>query len=211
MKRKKKNAGAKAVDKEVDFGLPLPPAGLNNIETGKYYKSLFKPEYIEIAERLCGAGFTSKDLAYTFNVPYYAVDGWRRKIPAFKEACKAGRKQTKKRLVAQMILSSVGYDYSTSKTRTIQDAEGNIQKVETTEFKNHQPANHNLLMFALCNIDRQMGDNEWHSKHKLEIENNKNINIQIDGQLASEQIAKLAGKLLNEIPERKHIECQQLN
>lgn len=210
MAKRRKKAGEKAVDKQVDFGLPAPPKGLNSFELNKYYTDLFKPEYIEIAERLCGAGFTEKDLAYSFNVPQRAIVSWKTHNPVFKEACIDGRRRVQRRMVAKMMLSSIGYDYKTKKTRTVCDADGNVQKVETTEFDNHQPANHNLLMFALCNIDRQLGEENWRSKHKLEIENNKNINIQIDGELASEQIAKLAGKLLGE-PERKLVECKQIN
>ena len=123
------------------------------------------------------------------------------------EACVNGKQRIKKRLVAKSFLSAIGYDYKTSKIRTIRDADGNVLKEETTIFDNHQPANHNLLMFILCNVDRQLGDNEWHSKHKIEVENTKNVNIQIDGKLATEQIAKLAGRLLGE-PERKYVESK---
>lgn len=206
----KKKHGGEIQEKVIDFGLPQPPIGLNPTQKGLYYKSLFKPEYIEIAERLCGAGFSEEDLAYTFNVPFYALKGWKKSNPIFKEACTDGKRRVKKRLVAKALLSSIGYDYKSSKVRTIRDAEGIIQKTETTEFDNHQPANHNLLMFVLCNIDRQLGDKEWMSKHKLEIDNTKNINVTIDGNLATKQIAQLAGKLLGEAPQRKQVESKEV-
>jgi hypothetical protein len=105
-------------------------------------------------------------------------------------------------------LAAVGYDYDTSKTRTIKDPEGNVIKVEETKFKSHQAANHNLLMFLLCNLSHQLGDTEedkWQSKQKMEIEQNKNVNIQITGEVASQQIRKLAGRLLGDLDNTKKV------
>lgn len=196
LKPEAKKLGDVKGDKNINLGLPNPP--LNNLQVGEHYKSLFEPEYTGEAERLIAAGFTEKDLAYTFNVPHGAVDSWKRNIPAFKAACVEGKKREKKRLVAKALLSAVGYDYETSKVKTHKDKEGNTLKIEETKFKNHQPANHNLLMFILCNIDHQLGDKEWFSKHKLEIDETKNIKVTIDGKLATEQITQLAGKILSE-------------
>lgn len=194
LKSEAKKLGDVKGDKKIDLGLPNPP--LNTLQVGEHYKSLFKPEYIDVAERLVAAGFTEKDLAYTFNVSHGAVDSWKRNNPAFKAACEEGKRREKKRLVAKALLSAVGYDYETSKTKYHKDKAGEVLKSEVTEFKNHQPANHNLLMFLLCNIDHQLGDKEWFSKHKLEIDETKNIKVTIDGKIASEQIQHLAGKIL---------------
>ena len=183
-----------------DFDLPAPLTGSAH-EIAKQYKDAYKPENADIAGRLVAAGFTEKDLAFTFDVPYKAIESWKRNQPAFKAACLEGKQREKKKLVAKALYAAVGYDYETSKTRTIKDSDGNTTKIEETKFKSHQTANHNLLMFLLCNISHQLGDTEdekWQSKQKMEIEQNKNVNIQITGEIATEQIRKLAGRLLNE-------------
>lgn len=207
----------KTVDERTlskDYDLPRPPKG-NPQEVGKVYKKAYKPENADMAGRLVAAGFTEKDLAFTFDVPVRCIESWKRHQPAFKAACVDGKQREKRKLVAKALMSAVGYDYETSKTKTHMDEGGNVTKIEKTEFKSHQPANHNLLMFLLCNLSHQLGDTEedkWQSKQKMEIEQNKNVNIQITGEVATEQIRKLAGRLLDEKEERprKIIESRQL-
>jgi len=209
--RKKKKFDETTIIK--DYDLPNPPS---TTDKGKTYKELYKPENAEIAGRLVAAGFTEDDLAYTFNVKKRAVKTWKNSFPAFKAACIGGKQREKRKLVAKSLLAAVGYDYKTSKTKTHMDAEGNVVKIERTDFKSHQPPNHNLLMFLLCNMSHQLGDTEdekWQSKQKMEIEQNKNVNIQITGEVATEQIRKLAGRLLDEKEERpkKQVECREVN
>lgn len=182
--------------------LEIPPA----INRGR--KKIYRPELAKIAGRLVAAGFEEKDLGYAFGCSKHTIHTWKRKHPEFKDACSEGKRREKKKLVAQALLSAIGYDYNTCKTKTTKDKDGNVVKSEVTSFDNHQPSNDRLLMFLLCNIDHQLGDNEWASKQKLEIEQ-KNINVTITGEIASEQIQKLAGKLLSESP-RKRIESKQL-
>jgi len=183
--------------------LEIPPAKKNR---GK--PQIYKPDMAKIAGRLVAAGFEEKDLGYVFGCSKHTIHTWKKRYPEFKDACSEGKRREKKKLVAQALLSAIGYDYNTCKTKTIRDKEGNVIKSEVTSFDNHQPSNDRLLVFLLCNIDNQLGDNEWHSKQKLEIEQ-KNINVTITGEIASEQIQKLAGKLLTDSP-RKRIESKQL-
>jgi len=159
--------------------------------------SKYKPEYTETAARLIGANFSQKSLAYLLGVSEWTIGEWKRKYPEFKEACEDGKRSIKRRLVSNGLLESLGYEYETSKTKVTKDAEGNILKTEITTFKNKQPPNHNLLMFILCNLDRQIGDDEWKSKHSIEVDS-KTLNVSIDGKVDSEQIKKLAGKILGE-------------
>ncbi|KKL56093.1 hypothetical protein LCGC14_2248840 [marine sediment metagenome] len=157
-----------------DIKLEIPPA------KNRGRKQIYRPEMAKIAGRLVAAGFEEKDLGYVFECSKYTIHHWKRRYPEFKDACSEGKRREKKRLVAQALLSAVGYDYHTCKTKITKDKEGKVVKSEETHFDNHQPSNDRLLVFLLCNIDNQLGDNEWHSKQKLEIEQ-KNINIQITG------------------------------
>lgn len=176
--------------------------------------SKYKPEYTETAARLIGAGFSQKSLAYLLGVEQGTIKDWKNRYPEFEEACSDGKRSIKRRLVSNGLLESLGYEYETSKTKEIRDAGGNLVKTEKTTFKNKQPPNHNLLMFILCNLDRQIGDDDWKSKHSIEVDS-KTLNVSIDGKIDSEQIKKLAGKILSESaaegehdrePKRKQIE-----
>jgi len=169
---------------------------------------IYDESFIEVAERLVAAGFTEKDLGYVFNCSHHTVADWKKRYPEFKRACEDGKRVMKRKMVARAMLNAVGYDYQTKKTRTIMDADGNVQKIEETKFDNKQAGNDRLLMFLLCNMDRQLGDNEWHSKQTLEVEN-KNLNITIDGKLASDSIRKLAGKLFDDT-KTKQIESKEV-
>jgi len=183
--------------------LQIPPH-----EPKKRRKKVYDPKYATLAGRLVAAGFEEKDLGYVFGCAKETIKSWKKRYPEFKDSCSEGKRREKKKLVAKALLSAVGYDYTTCKTRTIKDADGNVIKVEETKFDNHQAANDRLLVFLLCNIDNQLGDHEWVSKQKLEIEQNKNITLNITGKIASDQIKKLAGKLLEENQERIFVESK---
>lgn len=172
-------------------------------------KQIYRPDMAKIAGRLVAAGFEEKDLGYVFECSRNTIHHWKKRYPEFKDACSEGKRREKKKLVAQALLSAVGYDYHTCKTKITKDKEGKVIKSEETHFDNHQPSNDRLLVFLLCNIDHQLGDSEWHSKQKLEIEQ-KNVNVQITGKLATEQITKLAGCLLDKTQERKQIDSKDI-
>lgn len=187
-----------------DANLEIPPH-----EPKKRRAKVYDPKFAELAGRLVAAGFEEKDLGYVFGCAKETIKSWKKRYPEFKDSCSEGKRREKKKLVAKALLSAVGYDYTTCKTRTIKDAEGNVTKVEETKFDNHQAANDRLLVFLLCNIDHQLGDNDWVSKQKLEIEQNKNVTLNITGEIASDQIRKIAGKLLKESP-RKIVESKEI-
>lgn len=193
-------------DRLIDYNIPEPKPGRPKVEPG-YWKTLYKPEYDEIASRLSAVGFNGEDIAYSLGVPYQAFVNWKTHFPAFKEAVTDGRRDQLKRMAAKAMLEAVGYDYKTTKTETTFDAEGNIEKTKQVVFTNHQSPQPNMLIFLLCNLSSQLGlENEaaWKSRQKMEIES-KSINLTISGELVSAQIAKLAGKLLGE-PETKQME-----
>ena len=157
----------------------------------------YAEDFADIASRLVAAGFSEEDLGYIFAVPKWKIQSWKEKFPLFKMACTEGKVVESKKLVAKGLLAAVGYETKTSKRKITRDENGNVSKDEETIFTNHVPPNHNLLMFILCNISRQLGNNNWKSKNILEVEA-KSLNVQITGELASDQIRKLAGRILGE-------------
>ena len=169
----------------------------------------FRREYVEIAERLVSAGFTLADLAFAFNVNSRTITNWKRKHKDFKRACNQGKEIVKKKLVAAGIKQALGYNYESSKTEHTTDKDGN-PKVKRVVFNQHQAGNHNLLTFLLLNISRQDGTHDWVVPKQIMETKNQTVNLKIDGQIASDAISKLAGKLLEDKPV-KQVESKQID
>jgi len=169
----------------------------------------FKEEYIEIAERLVAAGFSTNDLAFTFNVNPRTITNWKRKHKEFKRACNSGKEIVKKKLVAAGIKQALGYNYESSKTEYSVDRNGN-PKEKKVVFDQHQAGNHNVLTFLLLNLSRQDGTGDWQVPKTISQVENKNVTLRIDGKLASDAIDRLAGKLLGDKPVKK-IESKEID
>ena len=151
--------------------------------------------------RLTAAGFTEKDLAFTFGTTPKAIKGFKRRNPAFKEACTRGKEMARSYLVARGLRQAAGYSYEEHnvKTKTVVNKKtGAIEEqTETSVFHKHQKGEPNLLMFMLVNLSRMLKDDDpFTSTHKVEIDEHKQIAITLTGKAAAESIAKLAGAFM---------------
>jgi hypothetical protein len=168
----------------------------------------YQPEYTNIAARLICADFTEQDLAYAFDVSKKTIQKWKQHYPEFKAACEDGKREQKKRLVARAMKQAVGYDFTEKNVKRIYNAEGKLVKCEESEFNRHNPGNERMLVFLLCNLDRQLGDEAWQSVKQIEV-NQKTIHThQLDAGAAREQIKALAAGLVES--ERKQVESTVL-
>jgi hypothetical protein len=161
----------------------------------------FSPRFLDMATRMVAAGFTEENLAYVIGVTKAKIKQWKRHNPLFKQACEQGKQTALNYLVASGLRAATGY---TTVERNIKvrkkwvvDAEGNEKLVEfpaeVSEFHKHHEPNSSLLMFMLCNMSRQMKEEiPWASAHKIEIDENKNINIKLS-RATEQQISRLAG------------------
>lgn len=165
-----------------------------------HWTALYKPEYDGVASRLIAVGFSENDLADTFDVPAFAIKGWKRSFSSFKKACNDGKRGQLKRIVASGLREATGYDWIATKTKTIYGADKTtVEKIEVQEIPMHQAGNATLATFMMCNISNQLklGDEDaFKSRQKVEVEN-KNLSINISAELVGEQIDRLAGKLLS--------------
>lgn len=172
---------------------------VNDIPESHFRKHLdYRSEYADIASRLTAAHFTEDDVAYALGISKTKVRDWKNKFPGFKQACEDGRRESKKRLVAQGIKQAMGYNTIEKNVKQTLDANGKILKQEVSEFHKAMPGNERMLVFMLMNMDRQLKDQEWENINKVEVDESKNIKITIDGKAAREQIKKLSGELLDE-------------
>ena len=159
----------------------------------------YRSEYADIACRLAAAYFNEQDIAYALGVSLSTIHNWKHKYPGFKAACEDGRREQKKRLVARAMKQAMGYTFTEYNNKQILDCDGSVLKTEVSEFHRENPGNERLLVFLLCNLDRQLGDEEWKSVSKVEVDESRHVKIVIDGKAAKEQIKRLSGELLEEV------------
>jgi len=171
----------------------------------------FNFEYVEIAARLKAAGLSDENIAFVLSVTPLTIHNWKEQYPQFKKACEEGKKIATGYVIAKGIKAACGYDYEDVNEKWIPHPGGtevNGQPVyvlkERSVFKKHEAPNAQLLMFFLSNMDPE----NWKARHKLEIDENKNVNIRIDGKIVAEQIESLAGKFLEGTA--KHVEAKEI-
>jgi len=209
--------GAEAVDlNKLNEALDLVETTLGEAPTKLKQGAEFNFTYVDIATRLAAAGIKEDDIAFILGVKGRVMKSWKRKVPLFKQALQDGRRLAKSYLIAQGLRAAAGYDYVEKnvkwKTKVLEDGTTVRYPAEVSEYHKHQAPNPQLLMFMLCNMSRQLDEGEdiWTSAHKIDVHEQKDINVTISGKMASDQINKLAGKLLEQ-EGRKAIESKVID
>jgi len=174
------------------------PAYIESKKSKKIHRGAkFNYDFVELACRLKAAGFSDPDLAYALGVHHDTIRLWRHRFPEFKKACEDGKKMAVQYMVARGLRAAAGYEYEecNEKYKTVFDPKTGENKevlVSKSVFKKYQPPDSRLLMFMLANLDPE----NWAKSHKIEVDENRNINIRLQGEVASDQISRLAGRLL---------------
>lgn len=179
------------------------------IKKGLKGKPEFNFDFQEIAMRLVAAGMTEKDMAYVFGITPRKIKGWKRKDPLFKAACDRGKEMARSYLVARGLRAAAGYDYVernvSHKVKFLKDGT-RVDYDEVHEFHKHQKPDGSLLMFLLCNLSRQLKDDEpFQSTHKVEVEETKKWQLTLTGKAAVDQIKKLAGAFMPPVIEAETV------
>jgi len=163
--------------------------------------AVFSVDFLETATRLVASGMTEVDIGYFLGITPAKIRTWKKRHPLFKQAFTDGKRLAKSYLIAKGLRAAIGYSYVEKNIKYKQkiDDKGVVTKyaAETSEFHKEMKPDSTLLMFLLCNISRQLKEEEpWISNHKIEIDQNKNINVKISGKVVTEQITRLAGAFL---------------
>lgn len=166
--------------------------------------SKFSTKFVEITAKLKSMGFTNQDIAYTLGVAQSTLMTWSKKYPELAEAIKDGKENSIIKLVAKSIRLATGYDYVDENEKWKPNKNtGELELVEVSKFKKHQPPNPKMLMFLLCNMD----PDNWRSEHKIEVNHNDMVSVKLDGNIARAQIESLAGKLLDQGRKKVESHC----
>lgn len=163
----------------------------------------FSARFLEMATRLVAAGLSEKDLAYVIGTNLTRIRYWKKHNPLFRRACEDGKEVAKVYLIAQGLKAAAGYNTLEKnikiKRKVMTDGSVVEYAAEESHFHKHVKPDSSLLVFMLANLSRMTKDEiPWTSQHKIELENNKSVNIKISGRIASDQITKLAGNFMPE-------------
>lgn len=165
----------------------------------------FDTKLIPIIQNLVAAGLTESDIGMIVGYVGENAEDWLKNMkqihPELKDACKIGKKTSNALLVAQMFRSATGYDYEESDHKpNPETGEIELDKVKVK----HQPGNGALAMFLATNL---MPDQ---FKHKVELTKSGYV-LDESSELSSDQIEKLAGRLLEESKRVKELETAPID
>ena len=112
--------------------------------------SLFKPEYVEQARKLCELGHTDKELAEFFEVSQRTLNSWKGKYPEFLHILKVGKEVADQRVERSLYQRACGYSHPDVHISNYQGV------VTTTPIVKHYPPDATSCIFWLKN--RQPAD-----------------------------------------------------
>jgi hypothetical protein len=116
-------------------------------------RSRYRPEFAEIAKKLCALGATHAELADTFAVGSTTIDCWSMQHPEFRDALSIGNnKAANARVERALYQRAVGYSYETIKV-----CDGEIVKVR---IRKHVPPDVKACVFWLKRRLPQEWDND---------------------------------------------------
>ena len=111
--------------------------------------TLFRPEYPDLARRLCLLGGTNEELASFFEVSRSTIDEWLRVHPEFAEAVRKGRDIIDMVVADKLLSRATGYTHEGTKYVLHRGEEKEVRNVV------HYPPDVQACMFWLRNRRRR--------------------------------------------------------
>lgn len=125
-------------------------------------KSLFREEYVKLAENYALLGATDDELADFFGVSKQTLNKWKKDYPEFLDSLKKGKDIADSNVASKLYNRAIGYDFE--ETHTISK---NGQVVGEKHIKKHQPADTTAAIFWLKNRQPE----KWRDRKELQIAN----------------------------------------
>lgn len=108
--------------------------------------TLYKPEYVEQALKLCRLGATDKELANFFNVAVDTINEWKNVHPEFSASLKAGKELADAEVADKLFKRATGYEHPAVKISATPDGREHI-----TEYVEKYPPDTTAAIFWLKN------------------------------------------------------------
>lgn len=125
-------------------------------------KSLFREEYVQLAENYALLGATDDDMADFFGVSKQTLNKWKKDYPEFLDSLKKGKDIADSTVASKLYNRAIGYDFE---EKHITRKDGVI--VGEKRITKHQPADTTAAIFWLKNRQPE----KWRDRKELQIGN----------------------------------------
>jgi hypothetical protein len=146
--------------------------------------TVYKPEFVEQAAKLCRLGAIDKDLADFFEVNVLTILRWQEKYPDFCNAIKISKKQANENVTRSLYRKATGYSYEAVKIFMPAGAEEPVY----APYTEHVPPSDTAAIFWLKN--RQ--PDKWRDQRNVEVNGELNLNAILGAILEASQEALAA-------------------
>lgn len=149
-------------------------------------KSVYKPEFAQLAENYSLLGATDKEMAEYFNVNESTITRWKKQYPEFCTSIKKGKQIADSNVASKLYNRAIGYDFE-EKHFEIQKASEKDKPstfVETKRIKKHMPSDTTAAIFWLKNRQPQL----W--RDRKEVDATVSLGDELEN-MSDEQLEKL--------------------
>lgn len=128
-------------------------------------KTSYRPEFANVARKLCAMGMTDRELAQLFGKSERTIRAWRAKHEDFAAATKLGKDAADDRVEASLYHRAIGYSYDAEKVFH------NAGKITRVPYVEHVPPSEPAQVFWLKNRRPEV----WRDRKDTEISGVVNI------------------------------------
>lgn len=125
--------------------------------------SLFKPEFVKQAAKLCALGATDLELADFFRVTVVTLNRWKIAVPEFCSSIKVAKEAADDRVERSLYNRATGYSFASEKIMTVAQG-GGVSSVEHVPIVEHVPPDVTAQIFWLKNRRKD----DWRDRQQLE-------------------------------------------
>jgi len=124
---KKRNRKPDSPDIRTRFQ-PGNQASLGSEDSGR--PTDYRPEYCDIARKMCELGAITRELADALNVSVQTLYQWGNRYPEFSESMRLGREAADNRVERSFYQRAIGYNFKTTKRVTRTEDGGMLAETE---------------------------------------------------------------------------------
>ncbi|MGB3426137.1 MAG: hypothetical protein WBF84_12710 [Castellaniella sp.] len=133
-------------------------------------RTVYKPEYVRIAERMALLGATDAQMADAFGVSERTFTAWKSRHVEFSSALKAAKLPADGNVAMSLYQRALGYSHPEDDIRTVSVGDG-MSEIVITPTTKHYPPDTTAAIFWLKNRQPKL----W--RDKVEVESEVNMNM----------------------------------